>query len=126
MAVAAIVLPATSYAATYFYVNTAGSISRVEASNATGALSLSAPNRAVHSGVALDTGYLAVGDPVTATVYGTGGATMYQYVDVNGNVRFVEADSPEMAIALAPNRAPHSGVIVASYDPIPTSIDVNL
>ena len=41
-------------------------------------------------------------------------ATTYMYVDVNGDLRTIEADSAAEAIAEAPARDPNSGVILAS------------
>lgn len=41
-------------------------------------------------------------------------AATYQYVDTSGNLRSVEANSPEQAIAIAPNIALHSGVALSS------------
>ena len=37
-------------------------------------------------------------------------AATYQYVDTAGNLRSVEANSPEQALAIAPNIGIHSGV----------------
>ncbi len=41
-------------------------------------------------------------------------ATTYMYVDVNGNLRTIEANTAAEAIAEAPARHPNSGVILAS------------
>jgi len=38
-------------------------------------------------------------------------AQTYQYVDTTGNLRIVVANTPSEAIAIAPNRDAHSGVI---------------
>ena len=37
-------------------------------------------------------------------------AATYYYVNTNGEIATVEADTPEMAILIAPNRMPDSGV----------------
>lgn len=51
-------------------------------------------------------------------------ASTYQYVDNAGKIQSVEANSSSQALAIAPNIAPHSGVILGkiantgtTYDP---------
>lgn len=39
-------------------------------------------------------------------------ASTYQYIDRNGTLRSVEANSPTQALAIAPNIALHSGVML--------------
>ncbi len=54
-------------------------------------------------------------------------AAMYQYVDVNGNIKDITASSSIEALALPDDIAPHSGVIrVTEQTDIPESIDVPL
>lgn len=101
------VLPLTSLAATYYYVNTQGTVSSVDAPNATAALA-TAPNIAPNSGVALDEGIVqptTSGTAVTSTTLHT-----YYYVNAAGFTAWVQAPDVATAFALATNRAVHSGV----------------
>ncbi|PIR84738.1 hypothetical protein COU16_00950 [Candidatus Kaiserbacteria bacterium CG10_big_fil_rev_8_21_14_0_10_47_16] len=111
-------LPLTSLAATYFYVDTSGEVQTVEASDSTEALTLSAHDRAVHSGVAIDRGVINEGDVVLSVALGTStdigsGPYVYQYVNTNGTLSSVSASSADMALSLsAYNRASNSGVML--------------
>jgi hypothetical protein len=107
-AMAALAVPTASFAATYHYVDTSGSVRTVEASSAQAAFN-SATDRAANSGVTLDTGVLDSGDSVSGTANGD----LYHYVDMTGVVRSVNAVSADAALsAAAPTIAVHSGVAV--------------
>ncbi len=109
----ATLLPLTTFASTFAYVNVAGSIGAVEAANAV--LALSASDIDFHSGVMFInspltmSSLLAVSGNTAVSTPSTVG--IYQYVDVNGNISAVQASSAEQAILLAPNIAPGSGVM---------------
>jgi len=100
-----------TFAATYLYVNTSGNLQGIEANNPTEAIA-TASNIATHSGVLLVNGTSA------PTYYGIGGVVLsatsntYLYIDTSGNARTVFANNPEEAIAIAPDRAVHSGVVL--------------
>ncbi|MEX0930902.1 MAG: hypothetical protein WDZ68_01275, partial [Candidatus Paceibacterota bacterium] len=83
------------------------------ANNPTEAIQI-APNIALHSGVML----VAVGggDLNIDTNAGTGtdGLHTYGYIDMQGLLQTVTAQSPEEAIRLASNIDPHSGVVLIS------------
>jgi hypothetical protein len=54
-------------------------------------------------------------------------AAMYQYVDVNGNIKDINATSSIEALVMPDDIAPHSGVIrVTEQTEIPEHIDVPL
>lgn len=110
-AMAALVVPTASFAATYFYVDTGGTVRSVEASSANEALA-TAPNRAATSGVTLDMGVLDDGDSVVAPgIPNTGsGSVTYHYVTNANVVESVEADTPSEAFSAATNISMHSGV----------------
>ena len=100
-------LPLTSLAATYYYVNTQGTVAAVDAPNASAALA-TAPNIAANSGVALDEGIIGVaqtGTPVPSTTLHT-----YYYVNASGYTAWVQAPDVATAFVLATNIALHSGV----------------
>lgn len=114
---------ATALAASekYLYASQTGEIKYVMADSVSEAF-VKATDIALHSGVMLvdsSKDESLIGEDVlvgvtsnnTAT-YGTGGSenNLYLYVDVNGNLREVLANSPEEAIAIAANIDPHSGV----------------
>lgn len=112
LAIAAVtVLPEASYAATYHYVDTSGTVRTVEADNANDAMQM-AVNRDPNSGVTLDTGVLESGD----TVVDTGGTTNagttdeYHYVDSSGIVQTIMAPSALAALSAAVDISAHSGV----------------
>ena len=108
-------LPAASFAATYHYVDTTGTVRTIEAANAADAFT-NATNIAPHSGVGLDQGILESGDTIpVSTAAGmthSGDPESYRYVDVNGTVREVVATSPSAALMMATDRDPNSGVLV--------------
>lgn len=94
-------LPAMVLAEVYYYVDTSGQVRTVVADDPQSAIDM-APNRAPTSGVMLATG-----------IFGTGGGILagtYQYIDINGNARTVQASSAEEAMLIAPNKHPESGV----------------
>ena len=106
----ALLFSSVASAATYLYVNTSGNVQSIEANNPTQAMAV-APNLAVHSGVMLVGGTpLAVGGIGGADVSVT--SNTYLYVDTNGNVRTVFANNSTQAMAIAPNKALHSGVML--------------
>ncbi len=99
-------VPAATIAATYNYVDTSGNISAVSANSAAEALTVS--NLAPHSGVMLAG---SGGLTMTGFVPVTGGASTYAYVDVNGNISSVNANSAAQALT-ASNIASNSGVML--------------
>jgi hypothetical protein len=116
---AAVLLPAASFAATYNYVDTSGSVRTVSADSATAAIAV-APDRAAHSGVAIDNGVVAGSVAGASTSAGTGTPGVpstglaangnYDYVNVSGMVKTVSAGSPQEALFAAGDIAMHSGV----------------
>lgn len=106
-------IPSLSFAATYFYVDTSGKVSAVEAPNAETAIAI-APDRAIHSGVALDMGYLEEGTDVNAFGYSndTEGNELYHFVNSLGITDSVIAPDAHTALEIAPNIHVHSGVAV--------------
>lgn len=100
----------TTLAATYYYVNTHGSVSSVNAQNASTALA-TAPDIAPHSGVAIDMGVMSTSSgSQSSSGNSTGTLHTYFYVDASGFTTSVVAPNPETAFALAANIAEHSGV----------------
>ena len=96
-------LPFVSFAATYNYVNSQGTIESVQASNATQARAM-ATDIDPHSGVALDEGYLdAVNTPLAS-------AQTYFYVNAQGYTASIHAADSNIALTAAPDIALHSGV----------------
>lgn len=114
-------VPLLSFAATYHYVNVEGETATVEAPNATVAIE-TAPARHPNSGVAIDQGEIEPGTDVTAgvvagastdvSIFGTGGADMYAYVNQSGMTALVSAPDPMTAIEVAPNIDENSGVAI--------------
>lgn len=102
----------TTLAATYYYVNTHGSVSSVNAQNASAALA-AAPDIAPHSGVAVDMGVMGTSSGSQSSGSSgnsTGALHTYFYVDASGFTTSVVAPDPQTAFALAANIAEHSGV----------------
>lgn len=56
-----------------------------------------------------------------ASFSGIAYAATYHYVNTSGNIQSVEANSPTEAIAIAPNRTPHSGVMLFSGTALTTT-----
>lgn len=111
---ALILIPSFSSAATYYYVATDGETAVIVADSAEDAL-LFAPDIAPTSGVALDTGFIETGTEVPAVEdsnLGTGGSNTFHYVTVSGVTATVQADNPDRALEIAPQRAPESGVAI--------------
>ena len=116
-------VPLISSAATYHYVDVEGETATVEAPNANTAIEI-APNRHPHSGVAIDRGEIEPGTDVTSgvvagastdtsvSIFGTGGAATYAYVNQSGMTAMVNASSPETALLRAPNIDENSGVVI--------------
>lgn len=108
-------LPAATFAATYHYVDTTGTVRTVEAVNANDAFNHAA-NIAVHSGVTLDQGLLEAGDQIPVAnatgMTASNGMASYRYVDMTGTVREVIAASPNAALMMATDRDPNSGVLI--------------
>ena len=77
-----------------------------------------------HSGVAIDRGEIEPGTDVTSgvvagastdtsvSIFGTGGAATYAYVNQSGMTAMVNASSPETALLRAPNIDENSGVVI--------------
>lgn len=113
-------LPLTSLAATYYYVDTTSEVGSVEANSASQALVASDADRAPHSGVVIDRGFLETGDDVQGEVAGAStGLTLYDYVDVFGKVEDVAAVNAEQALMLAADIHPHSGVVNTEMTDVP-------
>lgn len=120
-------LPFTTSAATYHYVTVDGETASVEAASPEDAFA-QARDIAPHSGVALDAGYIEPGMEVPSValsvgteepmvnggeeVLGTGGSNTFHYVTTEGVTATVQADNPETALAIAPDRAQNSGVAI--------------
>lgn len=96
-----------AFAQSFYYVNTTGTLRSVEADTPTLAIA-TAPNIAYNSGVIVADEYR---DLVDEESFGTGGGEQtYAYIDRDGDVRTVRANSPSEALAVAQDIAPHSGV----------------
>lgn len=98
------IVPASTFAATYAYVDTNANVSTVTANSAAEALTVS--NLAPTSGVMLLTGNSLIMSgfvPVSAETY--------KYVNIYGNVATVTANSAEQAL-LVSDLAPTSGVML--------------
>lgn len=120
VAITLLAFPALSYAATYQYVATDGTVREVEAPTADAAL-LQADDRMPTSGVLLVSPF-----GVGGIGGNSDGMITYQYVNTTGDVDSVEANDASEALLLSVNKAPHSGVYMAEVNPIPESIDVSL
>ena len=118
--IALMAVPAVSVAATYHYIDTTGTVRTVEADTAAEAF-VEAENIASHSGVAIDMGVLDGGDSVSMT-----STDMYQYVSITGDVQFVSATSPQAALIIPGDIAPHSGVLDTDMGMVPPETDVSL
>lgn len=106
---AIISIPSLAFAETYNYVNTSGTIQKVTADSAQIALA-TAPNLAVHSGVAFDMGILQTGDTTTATNQSNNGMNQYHYINTSGIVQTVFANNATEAYSKAVNIDPQSGM----------------
>ena len=116
-------VPLISSAATYHYVNVEGETATVEAPDPTTAIAV-APLRHPNSGVAIDLGEIEPGTDVTSGVvagastdnsvslFGTGGADTYAYVNQSGMTAMVSAANPQDALMSAPNIDENSGVAI--------------
>lgn len=105
VAMGLMIAPTVSNAATYFYIDIYGNVEGVEATNSQQALmSANAQDVIVHSGVSLDLGVLEEGQVF---------ANVYEYVDINGNLKSVTAATLDGARILATDRAPRSGFLIA-------------
>ena len=102
--VGALLIPAATFAATYEYVNTSGSL-ETETANSP-AQAVSEP-----TDIAPTSGVILVTD--TTTVNQSGNPT-YEYVTTNGTLATISAENPTQAILEAGNKAPGSGVILLS------------
>lgn len=112
----------------YLYVSQTGVVKEVSADSVSEAFE-KASDIAFHSGVmivdenrdlAMKGDYVPVGVGANADAkYAIGGSedNLYFYVDNNGDLKPVVADTPEEAIAIAPNRDPNSGVLRANVYP---------
>lgn len=114
---ALVLLPFSTFAATYHYVTTSGETATVVAQSPEEALRI-APDKAPHSGVALDQGFIELGMDVPivsmndSQPMGTGGSNTFHYVTTYGVTATVQANDPETALLIAPNRMPESGVAI--------------
>ena len=104
------VLPITTFASTYQYVNTDGNVQSVNANSP--AEALLAYNIAHTSGVMLvSDSNLSVSTPVVISSGNSVGNNTYLYVNTDGNVQSIRANSPAEAM-LAYNISSTSGVMV--------------
>lgn len=106
MALAALLLavPAVSSAATFHYVDVHGVVQNIEASSPSEALVLaSLRGNVLHSGVKLAQGQLQAGENV---------GSIYNYVDIYGNIKSVVAASADAAFLLATDIHPQSGLLI--------------
>ncbi len=103
--------PTLSLAATYQYVNTSGNVSVVTADNAFQAMTVA--DIASHSGVMLVSGSVnnTVTTPVNYPVSTPATAGTYQYINIYGNVKTINAGSAAAAMN-ASDISPHSGVML--------------
>ena len=99
----ATMIPLSSFAATYQYVDTNGNLSTVTADSAAQALTVG--NLATHSGVML------VSDSLIFTNFVPAGTNTYAYVNTSGELSTVTADSAAQALTVG-NLATHSGVML--------------
>lgn len=102
------VSPALSYAATYQYVNTSGTISNTNAQSSAQAIA-TAPGISAHSGVMLTSQHMS---NVTPTNYTYGQSTQYGYINSSGMFTVVTANSSNNAFTDSVNIAQRSGVIL--------------
>ncbi len=115
--VAMVLLPFSTFAATYHYVTTSGETASVSAQSSEEALRI-APESAPNSGVVLDQGFIEPGMNVPmvsmddTVPMGTGGSNTFHYVTTSGITATVQANDPETALMIAPNRMPDSGVAI--------------
>lgn len=116
----ALVLPIITFGATYHYVDVNGDVQQVEANSAAEALT-KPTDIAANSGVAIDRDIIQPGMSIndntvnntSVPTMSTTGMTTYQYVDVNGNIKSVEAYTAAEALTKPNDIALHSGVMVA-------------
>ena len=105
-----VVLPITTFASTYQYVNTDGNVQSIVANSPSEALL--AYNIGANSGVILasNSNVSVSTSPVVVTTVNSFGSNTYMYVNTNGNVQTINANSPAEAL-LAYNIGAHSGVM---------------
>ena len=108
----AFLLSSTAFAETYLYVDTSGKLQPVIAENPDQAIAI-APNRTTHSGVMLSSVEVPEGLGGMGAFVLSATANTYLYVDASGELRAVIAENPDQAIAIAPDRTMHSGVMTA-------------
>lgn len=104
-------LPATSLANTYHYISNSGTLQSVQADTPVMAISV-APNIAYNSGVQLATRGGVGGDG--SGVFTNTAGNHYQFVDARGNLQSINAVNASVALSIAPNIAPTSGVILVN------------
>ncbi|MEX2054353.1 MAG: hypothetical protein WD883_02330 [Candidatus Colwellbacteria bacterium] len=113
VALAIFALPVVAFANTYQFVDNNDNLQSMTADSSTEALN-TAPNLGVHSGVMLvsgGTGGAVLGSSFTSE---NSGDNYYQFVDSNGNIQGIYADSFAEALANANNLGLHSGVALYS------------
>lgn len=103
-----IVLPNTSYAATYAYINSSGEMSYVSANSFSEAFAKSV-NISTHSGVML-VGFINTNTIINNQSLLSG----YVYVNSSGEVTYVSANSSNGAFLNSINMSQHSGVMLIS------------
>ncbi len=106
-----LLLPVATFAASYQYIDTGGTVRTVSAESSSEAVQL-ATNIDPHSGIMPASGSLSSGDNVvvTPTPTASDGTQLYHYIDRNGVVQDVRARSAAEAMSLAVNMDSHSGV----------------
>lgn len=98
-------VPLGVQAITYHYIDIEGEVQTIEAGNASEALNVARVNGpTIHSGVKVDAGILDEGDTF---------ANIYHYVDINGNLKSIQAASMDAALFLATDKHPQSGMLLA-------------
>lgn len=103
--------PALSYASTYAYVNQSGQVNTVVADTAAGAIA-TAPGISANSGVMLVAN--STGAVLGANTSNTYGVTTYAYVNQDGTVVTVSANTSALAFANSFNIGDNSGVMLLS------------
>jgi len=109
MTMAAFIIPAAAFAATFDYVNTAGNIAAISANSP--AEALNASDIAPASGVMLAAGNTTMTGFVSVS---SGPLQVYTYINVNGYSSQVTAASAAQALTVG-DIAPGSGVMLFTH-----------
>lgn len=94
-------------ATTYTYIEITGEVDKVEATTPTQALEIISTNETVlNSGVTIDDGVIK-----EDRIY----STTYEYINIGGSLKSVEASGVDAAFILAYDIHPHSGVVNVDF-----------